>query len=188
MSQVWVRRDEAVRGSLPARCARSGQRCLTRWSQRAGIVPEPLEWVTWSGLWPVAAVPPDVHVVLPLLPWRHRYAVLLARVRDGSAITLGLALIAALATDGGMGGRLAGAALLGSVLLHLTTALLGPITTVGIRPDVTGDWIRLAGVHPGFVAATEATTTRPEETPVLLPLRIRGTDPGGTNVEPADRT
>jgi hypothetical protein len=189
MSAVWVRRDEAARGSLPARCARRGDRCITRYPRAVGDLPGGLEWLTWTGLWPrsrrstapdaAAAAPTPAEVVLPLLPRAHRRALALRRVRDGSAALLVLLLVALVPLGGGLLGRAA----LGVLALHLVVAAVGWASTVEVRGDVTGEWVRLARVHPGFAAAVEAGTTRPRATPELPGLRPRPV-PAGPAVAP----
>ena len=166
MSAVWVRRDEAERGGLPARCARSGERCITRYPRRISDLPAPVEWATWTGLWPRDHGQPSDHIVLPVLPRQQRFHQLLRRTRDVSAALLGISLVALLVLDGlpGAAARVVGLAALAA---HLLAALLGMALTIEVREDASGRWVRLSGVHRDFVAAVEETTTRPDEPPVL---------------------
>ncbi|WP_370325732.1 hypothetical protein [Euzebya sp.] len=167
---MWVRLDEAQRGSLPPRCARSGQRCITRWAHPVRDLPPATEWVTWTGLWPRGRDRARRDIVLPLLPSRHRGIVSLERARDVTAALIPLGLLAVLVIDGGVLDRVAAALAIGAVLTHLAVAVAGVLTAVDVRADTTGQWVRLAGVHPAFAAATEAATTRPTSEPVLDPL------------------
>lgn len=166
-----MRLADAERGSLPARCARTGQRCLTRFAAPVRHVARPLEWLTWTGVWPLGRLrddPPARPVVLPLLPGRHRWRTGLASVRDVSAAAVPIAAVVALASDGVLGG-VAGALLLPLLLVHLLVGVLGITTTVELRLDHTGTWLRLRRVHPEFVAAIESTLVRPANEPHLAP-------------------
>jgi hypothetical protein len=186
MSAVWVRRDEATRGSLPSRCARTGHRCMTRYRHPVGDLPATTEWATWTGMWPRGGRDPAAKVVLPLLPGRHRAAVLLRRLRDVSIAIVPVGLLLMALTGPTLAGRLANALTVGAVLVHLAVAVVGWATTVEIRADRSGEWVRLSGVHPEFIAATEAVTTRPD-TPPLLPETVPKAQPAhGTAGEPLE--
>lgn len=158
MSAVWVRVDEAARGGLPARCARTGTRCMTRYRRRPSDLPPPVEWATWTGLWPRPS--PDSHISLPLLPRPHLREQVLRGTRDVTAALVPLSLLL-LAMQ-----LPAGRLLAASVLLHLATAVAGLLLTVAVQLDETGEWVRLGHVHPAFADAVERRTTRPRTTPV----------------------
>jgi hypothetical protein len=169
MSAIWIHIDEARRGTLPARCARTGQRCMTRYATAASDLPAPVEWLTWTDVWPrrqVQGQPGPEAIVLPLLPSRQRLATALRRTRDVTAATLLPALLAWAFVDG-MGGRLLGWLLLALVVGHVLAAVVGLLATVGVRVDYTGEWVHLDRVHRSFVEAAEAMTTRPVELPRL---------------------
>lgn len=166
MSAVWVRLDEAQRGSLPARCARTGERSITRYPNPVPDLPPVVEWATWTGLWPRRHGEAPPTVIVPLLPSRQRMATVLRRTRDTTAAVLPVALVT-LMLSSGLPARLAGGLALGAVLLHLVVGVLGVLITVALRPDITGQWVLLSGAHPEFVTATEAVTTRPERPPQL---------------------
>lgn len=169
MSAVWVRLDEAQRGSLPARCARRGVRCVTRHRRTVRDLPPVLEWVAWTGLWPRGRDGAAPTVVLPLLPRAQRLDVALRRVRDVTAALLPACLLVALLVEGVLG-RTAGSAAILVLAVHLVVAAAGLVLTVRLQLDDTGGWVRLSGVHREFVAATEAVTTRPTTEPVPAPL------------------
>ncbi|MGI9018009.1 MAG: hypothetical protein ACR2HR_13050 [Euzebya sp.] len=167
MSQVWVRRDEAQRGGLPARCARSGQRCITRYRHGVSDLPAAIEWSLWSGLWPRNRQADPPVVILPLLPSRQRWEQLLRRSRDITAAAVPLSLLLLAVTGDGIPRRLAWLLCVGAVMLHLIGAAVGLLTTVEVRSDRVGEWVRLGGVHPEFAAAAEQRMSRPTHTPVL---------------------
>ncbi|CAN5494985.1 hypothetical protein BH23ACT9_BH23ACT9_04450 [soil metagenome] len=167
MSEVWVRVDEAQRGSLPARCAKTGVRCITRYRRHVSELPAATEWATWTGLWPRNRGVEPIPVVLPLLPSRHRLGTALRRTRDVTAALLPVGLLLVLLTGAGTLGRLAAALQLALVPLHLAVGVAGRMLAVDLRLDETGTWVRFGGVHRDFVATTEAVTTRPSAPPVL---------------------
>lgn len=171
MSAVWVRLDEAQLGSLPARCARSGERSITRYPHQVTDLPAGLEWMTWTQLWPRGHGDEPATVIVPLLPSRQRAATLLRRTRDVTAGLLPVALVVMLLADG-TPDLVARAVALGALLLHLVVAALGVLITVRLRLDSTGEWVRLSGVHPEFAAATEAVTARPAEAPQLVQMAL----------------
>ncbi|HUG86380.1 MAG TPA: hypothetical protein VMM13_17570 [Euzebya sp.] len=184
MSAVWVRLDEAQRGSLPARCARSGERSITRYPHEVSDLPAPLEWTTWTRLWPRRHGQETVSVIVPLLPSRQRAAAMLRRTRDITAGLLPVALLVMLMADG-IPGQVARTLVLVALLLRVVVASLGLMITVRLRADTTGEWVMMSGVHPEFAAAAEAVTSRPTQTPVLAeaPIpRIAGAASG----EPAE--
>ncbi len=193
MAQVWVSAEEAARGSLPAVCARSAQPCITRWARQVRELPDPVEWLAWTGLWPVGRRLgwDRGTIVLPELPRVHRRGRLLRVLRD---LTAGIALTSFVAgllvgDDGTVDGLLRWVTV-GALGVHLLVALLGWGLTVGVAVDTTGEWVRLSRVHRRFVEAVEARTARPDPEPVVAPLLgARGTvgdvaaPPGG--VEPS---
>ena len=81
MSAVWVSTEEGGRGSLPARCAKTGERCITRVQLRTSDLPPALEWATWARLWPRTPSTPPVPVIVSLLPSVARVHYLLRRTR-----------------------------------------------------------------------------------------------------------
>lgn len=167
MSQVWVRLDEAQRGRLPARCAVSGTRCMTRYRLPVSDLPAATEWWTWTGLWPRTQPAERPIIVVPMLPSRRDWGILLRYVRDVTAVLIPLSLLLMLLTGDGVVGQLVTALALGALILHVLAALAGLGTTVDLQRDTTGRWVRLSGVHRNFVAAVEATTTRPQQQPHL---------------------
>ena len=171
MSAVWVRIEEAARGGLPARCARTGVRCMTRYRRRTSDLPAPLEWATWTDLWPRPTR--AVELPLPLLPRPHLRDLVLRRTRD---VTAGLVPVALVLLAFGLPvGRL----LVASLLLHAAATVGGLLLTVAVRLDATGEWVRLGNVHPAFAEAVERHTARPRTTPVLPRLAVdlrRGAD------------
>lgn len=184
MSAVWVRLDEAQRGSLPARSARTGARCVTRYRRPAHALPPSLEWATWTG---AAGRGADVPiVVLPLLPRQHRIDSGLRRARDGSAALLVVCLMAMVLVEGGVG-RAAGWLGVAAAVVHVVVGLAGFLVTVHLRLDDTGRWVRLSNVHREFATAAEAVTTRPTTEPTPVPLITPrpdvSPDPAGDAVE-----
>lgn len=167
MSHVWVPLEEAQRGRLPARCAATGARCMTRYQQQVSDLPATTEWWTWTGLWPRDQGTEPPTIVVPMLPSRRDQGILLRHIRDVTAALVPLGLVLMLLTGQGVAGHLSSAVTVGSLILHVLVALTGLTTTVDLRRDTTGRWVRLGGVHPDFVAATEAATTRPQHQPVL---------------------
>lgn len=167
MSVVWVQLEDAQRGSIPARCARSGQRCITRWSHPVAELPAVLEWATWTRLWPRNRARVPQAIVLPTLPTWHRVDTTLRLIRDATAGVFVVALIAMLFTPTGLADRAATYLTLASLVIHVLAGLLGLLLTVDARLDSTGTWVRLSGVHRDFVTATESLTARPSLTPSL---------------------
>ncbi len=117
--------------------------------------------------------PDDDAIVLPLLPWRHRWALLLQRTRTVTALLVLGGLLVALLTGGGLtgGGGLANRVVLalvaGAALVHVFAWVAQRWTVVEVRPDVSGEWVRLAPVHPAFAESTAAALTQPPSPPVL---------------------
>ena len=167
MSAVWIRRDDAQRGSLPARCARSGRRVISRYAHDVSTLPAWVEWLTWTRLWPLNRGEDVAAVVLPLLPRWQQVHTRLRQLRDATAVVLPLALLVMLLSDDGLVESVATWTAVGAAGLHLVAAALGLLLTVDVRPDTTGHWVRLSGVHPEFVAAAEATLPRPTSEPLL---------------------
>jgi hypothetical protein len=172
MSQVWIRLEEAQRGTLPARCTRTGERCITRYARTVSHLPGALEWATWTGLWPLDREDEPTQIVLPQLPARNRFGAVLRRTRDVTVVTTLLGLVGLVALDPGIVEGIATVLLLASLGLHVLTAVIGYLMTVEVCSDVSGEWVRLRGVHPDFVRQTKAITTRPTSTPELPDLRI----------------
>lgn len=167
MSAVWIRRDDAQRGSLPARCARSGRRVISRYPHDVAFLPGWLEWLGWTRLWPLHADQPRESIVLPLLPRWQRLHVALRRARDISAAALPIALVALLLTGQGLVNTVVNWVIVAAVAVHLLAAALGLLVTVDVRRDVTGEWIQLSRVSPDFVAEVERRLPRPEQEPML---------------------
>lgn len=166
MSQVWIRADEGARGSIPARCAKRGERCINRVRLESSDLAGPLEWATWSGLWPRRRQQEPKPVVVSLLPRVERLHRGLARTRDVTTILVVALTIIALLT-GGLLSRVALLAALASLVAKVATAIIGGLWAVDVTTDVTGDWLLLANLHPDFVTAAEAATTRPDAPPIL---------------------
>lgn len=166
MSQVWVAVEEAGRGSIPTRCLKGGDRCITRRQLRTSELPALVEWSLWSGLWPRSPRTEPLPVVVSLLPrtWRlHRG---LEVTRDATAVAIPLLVLLGLVL-GGMPGEVATLAALGALALKAVVAAVGATWAVRAQVDTTGEWILLDHVSADAAAAIEAVTTRPEEDPVL---------------------
>lgn len=151
-SAVWVAVDEAERGTLPARCARTGERCITRYSLRAGTLNPYVEWLAWSRVWPAALLRPDdpeTTVVVPLLPRIRRRRRVLTLLRDATAALLPVVLVIGLVFDGTVG-DVAGMLVRVDLAVHAVVAALGLLLTVDLRLDHTGAWVRYDRVNPQF--------------------------------------
>lgn len=174
MSQVWVAVEEAGRGSIPTRCLKGGDRCISRHQLRTSELPALVEWSLWSVLWPRTPRSEPLPVVVSLLPrtWRlHRG---LEVARDATAIAIPLLVLLGLLL-GGMPGEVATIGALVALALKAVVAAVGATWAVRAHVDTTGEWILLDHVSAPAVAAIEAVTTRPEEAP-LLPAAA---DPAG---------
>lgn len=166
MSQVWIGVEDGLRGSVPARCAKTGTRCITRRPVPASDLPTGLEWLAWTGLWPRIRGREQPHVVLSMLPWVHTAHVALVRARDATAAAALVLLVLVVALDGAARATV-WTALLAVLAIKVLVGLVGSLWAVRARVDQTGDWVLLDRVHAEFVAATEAVTDRPETVPAL---------------------
>lgn len=166
MSAVWVSTEEGGRGSLPARCAKTGERCITRVQLRTSDLPPALEWATWARLWPRTPSTLPVPVIVSLLPSVARVHYLLRRTRDISSLAIVVLVLLALTTSG-MLETVALTALLATVVTKVVVAVVGTLWAVTVRVDTTGGWLQLDHVHDDFVAAAERVTDRPDGDPVL---------------------
>lgn len=182
---VWVAADDAGRGSVPPRCARSGERCMTRYRLRATTAHPALEWLAWTRLWPRPRFVGDVGesgAVVPLLPRSYRWHRGLELARDATAAAVPLLGLLAIVASGAWS-RVAGRGVLLALLLHLIVAVLGVTTTVELRLDVSRRWVRYARVSAPFADAVARTTRRPPEEPLLRPAETPA--PAGV-VQPSD--
>lgn len=166
MSQVWIHTEDAERGSTPARCVKTGARCITRHRLTSTDLSPAVEWLTWRGLWPRSPQQPGRAIVVSMLPWVHRTLTVLRVIRDVSVpVVIALLLVAAL--SGGSVARASFAAALVLVALKVLTAIIGMLWAPRVRIDATGEWLSLDRVHQDVVDAAEAVTRRPEHPPVL---------------------
>ena len=166
MSAVWVGTEEGGRGSLPARCAKTGERCINRVQLRTSDLPPALEWATWARLWPRTASTEPLPVIVSMLPSVARVHYLLRRTRDVTTVAIVVLVLLALTTSGVLE-TVAMTALAATVATKVVVAVVGTVWAVTVRADTTGEWLHLDHVHDDFVTATERVTERPDPDPVL---------------------
>lgn len=169
---LWVRTEEAERGSLPARCIRTGERCITRRRLTSRELPAWLEWLTWTDLWPRQRGAAPVPVVVSVLPGVWRTIRGLRVARDVLAGALVLLLVAALVLPEGAG-RVAGLLAVAAVMGKLLVAAAGLWLAPDVRLDTTGEWVHLTGAHPDLVTAARTVTTRPASPPEAVQPSVR---------------
>lgn len=162
MAVVWIDLEQGRRGSVPARGAWTGHRCIERVRLPVAAVPAWLEWVTWTGPRPWAGAAVD-HVVVSLLPGRARLLARLRLLRDVTAGLVPLLLLAAVV----VGGPLVGRALLAVVATKALVALLGTAWAPVAELDATGRWVRLSNVSDALAEEVEARMARPDVEPSL---------------------
>lgn len=166
MSQVWVEVQDAERGSVPTRCARTGERCITRTALTTAEVPALVEWSTWTGLWPRRRTREARRVVVSLLPWVQRTVRGLELTRDVTAVAIPLLLVVGLLLDG-IPGQVVRLLALACLAVKAVVAAVGATWVPRAQLDQTGEWILLDHVHDDAVATIRARTSRPEVTPTL---------------------
>ncbi|HWE67301.1 MAG TPA: hypothetical protein VG298_11730 [Acidimicrobiales bacterium] len=178
MAEVTVFIDDAVRGTLPAICAKEGiptQDRLNLRSQVGGSTGLGVAWlliligpIGWLGLFIIAlAQRPSDYVTarLPFSEFAYRRMTVSRRLRRiwtaVTALAITLFALVAISADG-LDARSAAAALGAGALAAVVMAVLASrrfsLAMVGVELDASRRWVTLTGVHPDFARAAHEQT------------------------------